>query len=142
MSFGFSIGDFIAGSKLVADTWGLLKDGTGSAADYQSLVLLRRNLGAILEVAQREFKATRPLPSILNAVEEEIRQTTSLLQKFDKLTKKYHESLSTIGGSGKKAKDVQRKLQWGLLRRNLTELFTVLHEHITSIGLLFSASTW
>jgi len=142
MSFGFSVGDFIALGNIAIKTYALLQDSTGSSADYQSLKLIRKSFGATLATVEAELQTTVPnsLPKpLVNAAKIHLSGCSQLLQSFDEITKKYDASLSP-GGSGRKTMDTLRKLKWGSVKDDTRELFRLLQGHIQAVEILFNCN--
>jgi len=140
MSFGFSIGDFIAVGKLAINTYALLQDSTGSSADYQSLKLMRKSFGETVASVETELQSanSNPLPkSLVNAAKIHLSECSQLLQNFDEIAKKYDACLSPRG-SGRKAIDTWRKLKWGGVKDDTRELFRRLQTHIEAVEMLFN----
>ncbi|KAI5850933.1 hypothetical protein BZA05DRAFT_399219 [Tricharina praecox] len=140
MSFGFGIGDFIAASNVAIKAYACLQDSTGSSANYQTLKLIRGSLGTTIAIVEAEFQSPKPssMPkSFTNAAKKHLSECSQLLRNFDEITKKYDASLSP-GGSGKKVKDTSRKLKWGGLKADTSELFRRLQGHIEAIEMLLA----
>lgn len=142
MSFGISIGDFIAFGNLAMGAYARLQETGGSAADYQSLKLMRRSFGETLVSVETDLQSTNscslPKP-LVNAARKHLSECSQLLRNFDEITKKYDASLSQ-GGSGKKVKDYIRKLGWGGMKDATRELFRRLQEHIMAIDMLLTVN--
>jgi hypothetical protein len=141
MSFGFGVGDFIAVGTLAAKAYACLQDGTGSAADYQALKLIRDSLGTTLEAIKRQTINSGSLSkSVENAINQNLQNCSGNLRDFDEKTKKFVGSLSP-GGSGNKVTDAKRKLQWNNVKNGIRQIFRDFHENITAIGVLWGLST-
>jgi hypothetical protein len=141
MSFGFGVGDFIAVGTLAAKAYACLQDGTGSAADYQALKLIRDTLGTTLEAIELQTMNSGSLSKPAeNAIKQNLQNCSQNLREFDEKTKKFVGSLSP-GGSGKKVTDAYRKLQWNNAKNSIRQLFRDFHENINAIGVLWGLST-
>ena len=139
MSFGFGVGDFIAGSKLAFQAWSLLKESTGSAADYQGLKLIREGLGSGLSAVKRELAVVGRnafSQSAINAIELALDECSQLLAKFDDITKKFETSLGAGTGSAKPYREIRRKLQWGQVRGGVAEIFNLFQASVSMIEIL------
>jgi len=136
MSFGFSVGDFIAVGSLVLKIGATLRESTGSSADYQKLLLRFGCFEQLLKTV-RVTISQLPTPTMI-AIHELVRQCEPLLRKFDTATEKYKRSLSS-GGSGRKLNDSWRKIGWGMYKRDeILELFDGLGKQMDAINLLLS----
>jgi len=86
MSFGFSIGNFIALGNLAIKTYALLQGRTGSSADYQSLKLIWKSFGKTVATVESELQSANPNPlprSLVNAAKIYLSECSQLLQYFD-----------------------------------------------------------
>jgi hypothetical protein len=141
MSFGFSVGDFIAVGTVAIKTYACLQDSTGSAADYQRLKLAASSLKATIAFVD-ELLTNNPgslSPPLVNATKMHLSECSALLQNFAEITKKYDASFST-GGSGSTAKDALRKLKWGTKKDDTREIFRCLQGHIEAVDTLMSVN--
>ena len=140
MSFGFSVGDFIAVGNLAIKTVAALKDSTGSKSDFQSLKLIRASLDATLVEAQLQIDSDHGFlpPSAVKAIKLHLNTCSQILRDFDKITRKFDVSLSSQG-SGWMIMDFYRKLEWNTTRDGIRDLFGNLQQHIQAIQTLWSA---
>jgi hypothetical protein len=141
MSFGFSVGDFIAMGNFAIKTYTCLQDSTGSVADYQRLNLAFSSLKVTIALVD-ELLTNNPgslSPLFVNATKMHLSECSALLQNFAEITKKYDTSFST-GGSGSKTKDTWRKLKWGSIKDDTREIFRCLQGHIEAVDTLMSAN--
>jgi hypothetical protein len=110
MSFGFSVGDFIAAANLIVQVVSALREAGGSASQYQHLKLK-------LEILSRSFEDVNRLePAEGLQATVEIIKTTALscqlpLLEFLENIKKNDKSLG-LGQSGGVMKDVFVKVNW------------------------------
>jgi hypothetical protein len=138
MSFGYSVGDFIAIGSLLFKIGATLRDSTGSSADYQELVLRFDCLEELLKTVDHQITISQLPPSATQAIKIHVSKCELLLRKFDTITEKYKKSLSQ-GGSGKTWNDSWRKIGWGLYKRDeILELFDGLGKQMDAIALLLS----
>jgi len=141
MSFGFSVGDFVAAGHAVINIYAALKDSTGSAAEFQSLKLIRGSLGTAVAEVQTIMQSATPYPfpkSLANAVTVHLDDCSRFLKRFDEITQKYALSLAP-GGSTNRGKDALRKIQWGKTKGETEEIFRRFMEQIGMIQMLFAA---
>jgi hypothetical protein len=141
MSFGFSVGDFIAVGTVAIKTYACLQDSTGSAADYQRLKLASSSLKVTIALVDK-FLTNNPgslSPPFVNATKMHLSECSALLQNFAEITKKYDASFST-GGTGSTAKDTWRKLKWGNVKYDTREIFHRLQGHIEAVDTLMSVN--
>jgi predicted nucleic acid-binding Zn-ribbon protein len=138
MSFGFSVGDFIAVSQVIREISGLLKDGKEAKEDYQELLRELESLGNALQkldrLQQRATADSKTLDSLKYAALSCRRPLEQFLQKI----KKYDDSLgfwSKAGGFKQKSD----KLKWALGKKEgLAKLQGYLSIHIGTINLLMT----
>jgi len=134
MSFGFSVGDFVAIGKLVADITSALQSTGGAKAEYQELI--------------REFQALEAALRHLDRLEEDGTNSESVksikcaalhcrqpLADFLAKIKKYDKSLGIWSRSnvGKAATD---KLRWTFREKeDIGRLQTYLNIHVGTINM-------
>ena len=111
MSFGFSIGDFMAAGVIIKDIISALR--TSSTSDYQELVLELHGLQRALDEIEH-LQVGRQHETEVNAVKVAALTCQYRLDDFAGKLKKY-ESLGQVSkaGSAEKAKLWRLKLQWG-----------------------------
>ncbi|KAF8248514.1 hypothetical protein K440DRAFT_625716, partial [Wilcoxina mikolae CBS 423.85] len=142
MSFGFSVGDFLAVGTLIYQIGTTLRDSTGSSADYQDLVLRFDCFEQLLQTVKQQISSSQLPPSAVQAIKGHILRCKPLLEKFNTTTKKYKLSLAKKCGSGNKMKDTWRKIGWGMYKRDeILELFDGLGKQMDAIHLLLSCYT-
>jgi hypothetical protein len=138
MSFGYSVGDFIAIGSLLFKIGATLRDSTGSSADYQELVIRFDCFEELLKTVHCQITSSQLPRAAAQAIIAHVLKCEPLLRKFDTTTEKYKKSLSR-GGSGKKLKDSWRKIGWGMYKRDeILELFDGLGKQMDAINLLLS----
>jgi hypothetical protein len=140
MSFGFSVGDFIAVGHTFIKIYTALKDSTGSAAEFQSLKLIRGSLGTALAEVRGRIRSPTPYPipkSLVNAATVLLDKCSQHLERFDEITRDYAVSLAP-GGSTNKGKDALRKIQWGKTKDETEELFRRFMEQMGMIRTLLA----
>src|SRR5271154_5775272 len=109
MSFGFSVGDFLAGAKLIADLTRVLSASKGASMEYQQLILDLQLVETTLIQIHQMCLASQLNTSAINALGWIVQSTKTSITDFTHRTKKYRESLSA-NGSGNKAKDIWLKI--------------------------------
>ena len=110
MSFGFSVGDFLAAAGLIERVVTALQDSGGSGFQYQRLTLQLHTLSkALQEVDRLEYiEELRPMVETIKATA----LTCQLpLQEFLNSVKKYDQSLA-LGQSAGIMKDVVYKVKF------------------------------
>jgi len=115
MSFGFSVGDFLACAKLIADLTRVLSASKGASMEYQQLILDLQVVETTLVQIDQMRIASQLNTSALNALSWITQSTASSISDFILRTKKYQESLSAKG-SGNKVKDLWKKLGWSMYK--------------------------
>jgi hypothetical protein len=110
MSFGFSVGDFLAAVNLIADVISALREAGGSASQYQHVT----NKLGFLDRALRDVNRLEPAEGLEQTLETI--KTTALscqipLLEYLENIKKYDGSLGAGESSGV-MKDVFHKMKW------------------------------
>lgn len=130
MSFGFSAGDFIAATKLIADVVSSLRDAGGAREDYQELV---GELESLDRALQHVDKLSGPDVGGIKCAALMCRHP---LEGFLDKIKKYERSLGLCGKSSL-VKNTARKIEWGFGRKEeVRKLRDYLNLHIGSINML------
>ena len=140
MSFGFSVGDFVAAANLAYKLVLALSDSSGSSMEYQQLILdlscVRRTL---LQVEQMK-NANQLNPSTINALRYQVENTKQPIRAFLEKTEKYRKALGGFGPSNT-VKDSWRKIGWSLLKTDeVKALRDLLQLRLLSINILLSTA--
>jgi hypothetical protein len=120
MSFGFSVGDFLAVLTLAKDLATALSETRGASIELRRLKTTLDSLqNAINNSVQtaKEWELAHPSPSNIapfNALVEEHKICKTLLENFWKDSEKYTHSL--LNGRGSKVKRGWAKIKWCMLR--------------------------
>ena len=141
MSFGFSVGDFVAVSNLIVDITTSLKDVGGAKSEYQGLLreleCLRRALQHLDMLQSRDSSSTsESLASIKHAALScrfPLEEFLSKIKKYDKY----------LGVQGKKndVKGIVKRLEWsfGVGRPDeIAKLQSYLNVHVGTINILLA----
>jgi len=133
MSFGFSVGDFLAVGKLVADITSSLHEAGGSKSEYQELLRELESLHHALTHLDK-LQSSANLESIKYAALSCRRPLEQFLAKINK----YEKSLGVWGG-GNVIKKTADKLQWAFGEENeIKKLQNYLNIHIGTINILLA----
>jgi len=140
MSFGFSVGDFIAISGLIRTLVDALDSDTGSRAQYSRLLDELKSLHsaflAVEGVVQKLRRDEKSHASTINAITYEIGCCRKLVKDFNTDTKKYRESLRH-GGSSRKVKEAWRKISYKISKEeDVVMLKDSLGRRVGAINLL------
>lgn len=108
MSFGFSVGDFIATLQLVLKATSLVQNAPG---DYQELVTQLQTLQYALDEV-REIGWLEAEKSEASAIQMTVQQCNASLLAFRNKMKDYDASLGRWSNAGK-LRRLKRKLMWG-----------------------------
>lgn len=136
MSFGFSVGDFLAVGKLVTDIVSCLKDSGGSRTDYQDLVRELECLQAVL-IHLDKLIATGT-PHDLTAIKYAALSCGRPLEEFLARIRKYERSLG-IWSKGNPIKGVIDKISFPLAHRDeVQRLQAYLSVHVGMINILLA----
>ncbi|KAI0386038.1 hypothetical protein F5Y04DRAFT_162316 [Hypomontagnella monticulosa] len=137
MSFGFSIGDFLAVGKLIKDISSCLRDAGGSKDEYQELL---RELGC-LQITLGHLKGlynSGPSSDVLRSIELAVSTFKALLGPFLLKIRKFDKSLGLRAGDGV-VKSTSNKLRWGLgQKEEVDKLRDKLNFHIGIINILLN----
>jgi hypothetical protein len=112
MSFGFSVGDFLAAATLIKDIVVCLKDSGGSASEYQELMDELHGLQIVLDKIDHLEGSARQTEAI-NSIKVAALNCQLVLQSFRRKLEPYDKSLER-GKTRGWAKDLTKKVRWGL----------------------------
>ncbi|KAF4626011.1 hypothetical protein G7Y89_g12151 [Cudoniella acicularis] len=128
MSFGFSVGDFLAAASLIEQAISALRDAGGSAFQYERVALELHTLNRTLQAVDH-LEAEEGLEAIVEAIKATALTCQLPLREFLESTRKYDKSLG-IGQTGGIMKDVFYKVKWVASKK--MEAATKLHAEITA----------
>ncbi|KAI0850362.1 hypothetical protein F5Y00DRAFT_268494 [Daldinia vernicosa] len=111
MSFGFSVGDILAGAQLAYTLGKALSDTKGASSDYQELISQLHVVHKVLIQVDQLRAANQLAQATINALLFTINSASEAIEKFLTQYENYEESLRQ-GGSGKILKDVYKKGKW------------------------------
>jgi hypothetical protein len=132
MSFGFSVGDFIAGAQLAYKLCKAVSDVKGSAKELQELVTQLDVVHKVL-IQVDQLRATNQLAQpTVNALLFVVNTANETMGSFLHQNQPYFESLKA-GGSGFSATDAYRKLKWPMQMPNRVFTVTPFQSHRDTI---------
>jgi hypothetical protein len=147
MSFGFSVGDFLAVLTLAKDLAIALSETRGASAELRRLKTKLDSLqNAINNSVQtaKEWELAHPNPNNkapFNALVEEHKICKMLLENFWKDSEKYTQSL--LNGKGSKVKREWAKIKWCMFRSDdAVVLERNLSMHVTAINMYSFELRW
>jgi hypothetical protein len=111
MSFGFSVGDFVAGAQLAYTLCEALSDSKGSAREYQELIAQLNVVHKVLLQVDQLRAAKQLAEATVNALLFTVNSTNETMEAFLDQNEAYHESFKPRG-SGNAVKDLFRKGKW------------------------------
>lgn len=137
VSFGISVGDFIAVGKLIVDITSCLKDAGGSKSEYQELLreldCLHR---ALLHLDQLQLHG--PSSTNLASIKSTALSCQYPLQEFLEKIKKYDKSLGLQSKEGA-FRGAGDKLGWAFGQKaEISKLQGYLNSHIGTINILLA----
>ncbi|KAH7095377.1 hypothetical protein FB567DRAFT_556603 [Paraphoma chrysanthemicola] len=135
MSYGFSVGDFIAVGKLIADITSSLQTTGGAKSEYQELVREFESLSAALRHLDRlDHGATHS--SVVDSIKYAALSCRYPLEDFMQKIEKYDKSLG-IRNQSSRMKAVSEKLRWTFGHGGeIRKLQMYLNVHIGTINIL------
>lgn len=141
MSFGFSVGDFIAGAELAYKLIRALSETQGATMEYQEAI---QELGCIQQTFLHvgHMRASNLFSqATLNAIACMVHSSKEIMARFLEKTEKYRRSLSGTGGTSSRAADSWRKIGWSLYKKQeLVDLKTSLRTRLMAISVLVSTA--
>ncbi|KAI2463556.1 hypothetical protein F4781DRAFT_416305 [Annulohypoxylon bovei var. microspora] len=137
MSFGFGVGDFIAGANLAHKLIRVMTETRGATAEFQEALAEVCGIQQIF-IQLTQLCRSEILPrATLNSIAQIIMPSMTTIADFLDRTKHYQEKLSPSGGlSGSWC-----KMGWALFRKDeLKILRDTLHSRLSSINTLLTAA--
>ncbi|KAL8657662.1 MAG: hypothetical protein Q9226_001692 [Calogaya cf. arnoldii] len=137
--FGFSVGDIVAGLKLIKQSIEAFQDTKGSSATYQALIheidSLKDGLEAIEDLSLDQRFGPKSKQCL--AVQEAIARCWHCIDNFLSTTAKFQPWLGSDAPPGFRRKASLRKVQWALCKRDDVSRFRAqLERHCSSISML------
>jgi len=137
MSFGFSVGDFIAVGNLIKNISSCLQDAGGAKAEYQELL---RELECLQQALQHLDKLQDGGSSStnLNSIKYAALSCRRPLEQFFGKIQKYDKSLGIWGKDGV-IKSTRDKLRWGFgQKEEIRKIQSYLNIHVGAINILLA----
>ncbi|KAL2836906.1 hypothetical protein BJX68DRAFT_273307 [Aspergillus pseudodeflectus] len=137
MSFGFSVGDILAGAGLAYRIYEALSETKGASKAYQRLSTDLLGVHKVL-LQVGELQASNQLAqSTLNALLFLTTGINEAMESFMLELERYRESLATKGGSGSLLKDTFYKGKWTIrMPDEANKLHTTLQTNLISLSIL------
>ena len=128
MSFGYSVGDFLAIAKLAHDIWQKLHDSVGQFANLRDEV---KGYSSLLDSVSKTVSNQHLAPKQAEGLDASARACRSVLEDLQKLVDKYHRLTNEAHGLAANVRQKAKKLQWDQddardLRARITSTTTVL----------------
>ncbi|PVH98837.1 hypothetical protein DM02DRAFT_680954 [Periconia macrospinosa] len=138
MSFGFSVGDFIAVGKLIKDISSCLQDAGGAKADYQELLRELESLQNALQHLDKLQNENTSLSHDLDSIKYAALSCRRPLEAFLGNMRKYESTLG-VWSKSTVMNNTAKKLGWGLGRKEeVRKLQAYLNIHIGTINILLA----
>ncbi|KAL8982701.1 MAG: hypothetical protein Q9205_002865 [Flavoplaca limonia] len=137
--FGFSVGDIVAGLKVIKQSIEAFQDTKGSSATYQALTheidSLKDGLEAIEDLSLAQRFGPKSKQSL--AVQEAVTRCWHCIDNFLSTTAKFQPWLGPGASPGFHRKASLRKIQWALCKKDDVSHFRAqLERHCSSISML------
>ena len=128
MSFGYSVGDFLAIAKLAHDIWQKLHDSVGQFANLRDEV---KGYSSLLDSVSKTVSNQHLAPEQAEGLDASARACRNVLEDLQKLVDKYRRLTNEAHGLAANVRQKAKKLQWDQddardLRARITSTTTVL----------------
>jgi hypothetical protein len=138
MSFGFSVGDFLAAGKLTAEIISSLKDAGGAKSEYQEVLRELECLKRALQHLDQIQCSNSALSKNLDSIKYAAASCRHPLEEFLNKIKKYNKSLGIWGKEGV-IKGTADKFRWMLGKKEaVAKLQCYLNVHMGTINMLLA----
>lgn len=136
MSFGFSVGDFLAVGKLIASITNSLREAGGSKSEYQELVRELESLDHALK--HLDALPLNGVPASLESNKYAALSCRRPLEQFLGKIERYEKSLGIWGGANPLRKTAD-KFRWAFEEKDeMKKLQSYLSIHIGTINILLA----
>ncbi|KAF5558967.1 ABC transporter transmembrane domain-containing protein [Fusarium mexicanum] len=141
MSFGYSVGDVIAGANLTYRLIRIMADTEGGSDEYvEAMSELAAMQQAFLQISEIRNHKQLP-PATVNAASHIVLSSMDTIAKFLERTKKYQRRLEDPRNSTFQSS--WHKIGWTLYKSHeLRTLRDALHSRLTSVQVLLSAASY
>ncbi|KAK2474509.1 hypothetical protein H9L39_14469 [Fusarium oxysporum f. sp. albedinis] len=141
MSFGYSVGDVIAGANLTYRLIRIMADTEGGSDEYvEAMSELSAMQQAFLQISEIRNHKMLP-PATVNAASHIVLSSMGTIAKFLERTKKYQRQLEDPRASTFQSS--WHKVGWTLYKSHeLRTLRDALHSRLTSVQVLLSAASY
>jgi hypothetical protein len=137
MSFGFSIGDFLAVGKLIVEIQSSLSDTQGSKSEYQELVRELEALQSVLRHLDKLQQSNAPSPT-LDSIKYAALSCQRPLEDFLGRIAEYDKSLGIWEKKNAFSKTAD-KLRWTFRQKDdIRKLQSYLNVHVGTINMLLA----
>ena len=137
MSFGFSMGDFVATALLIKDIICCLQASGGAASEYQELVCELHGLQQALDTIER-LQGNSNQAFTIDGLKIVALNCQSVLDNFRAKLKKFEVGLEA-GCSRGKLRDGAAKIKWHLtMQKDVEDLRAYLSVHTSSLNMMLS----
>ena len=134
MSFGFSVGDFLALGKLVVKVTDSLKDASGARSEYLDTLRALSDLDAALLCLNKLHSNGFP-SSTLESLKYAVLSCRRPLEDFQASMKRYDKRLG-LGASEGRIRSTSSKLSWEFQQKKaLSQLRNYLDIHVACINI-------
>jgi hypothetical protein len=138
MSFGFSVGDFIAVANLIKNISTCLQDAGGAKAEYQGLLRELQCLQQALQHLDKLPNCGSSSSANLDSIKYAALSCRRPLEQFLGKIRKYDRSLGVWGKDGV-IKSTADKLRWGFgQKEEIRKLQSYLNIHIGAINIMLA----
>jgi hypothetical protein len=138
MSFGCSIGDFIAAAELITNITNSLRDAGGSKSEYQELVRELEYLQSTLQHLDRLGSSKSSSSTTLDSIKCAALSCRNPLQEFLHKIEKYDKSLG-VRGTNRGFRATTDKLRWSFGHKvEVCKLQNYLNVHVGTINILLA----
>lgn len=125
MSFGFSVGDFLAVAELAYQLSKALSDSTGATKQYQELIAILNIVHKVMLQVEELRAANQLAQATVNALLFTVNTTNVTMETFLDQHAAYGRSLKS-GGSGNAVNDMFRKGRWAIQMPDKASRYTII----------------
>lgn len=137
MSFGFSVGDFIAGGSIIADIISNLRESGGSKSEYQEIIRELEGLQHALSYLDK-LQSSDGCSTSIDSIKYAALSCRRPLEQFLDKIKKYDNVLGVSSKAGM-IKSAADKLIWAYTQRDeIRKLQAYLNVHFGTINILLA----
>ena len=137
-TFGFSVGDFIAGINIAVDVIKACKDTGGASSQYKRVIVeFEAYLALLRKLQDANVPTTAEINRLASSCERPVQQFVTKIEKYRRSLTKPVSSHDSVHDTARHLRTFPRKAQWATVaKKSVEELRLGIGPQLSAIGLL------